>query len=579
MHKQVAENALRGARTGSGGADFGEPFGEPPDLTVGPPSPSPWQRRGGGSNLLMNEEDDDDNAAETKESLSRHEAAGRGQNLLLQVAQMNEAAAASVQAIHASVGNQGSLLTNGSSDSGEGKESSAPLLLTSSAADASGPLAFSLDWRGALTPEQLTSDARDIALGWSLQSKPAAYSSLVSLHVCYDQDDDDDEVPPGIESGAEEEGVPSEAMPGADGQWTDQFLSLSDASLWAATHFNVNGATGAVSTTTPSSSVSTERFKFLANLRSPGCAVTFERCPHSSTGFCVVVHQPYRGFTLRLALKKFKPLLDWGAALLQAMSELPPPSARDTARQAQPLSLMEAGTGGAQEANLEPSNTPVGNDTKLTLGEKAATPLAEEPRQNSRSRKRYSASAPRVLPSVTEEERSAPQGEIEALTRPSAQVPWAQVSSALSSSTSSSSSSASSSLHTFGDSPDGTNPWGVVLRPVGSANGSAGRGKALSRPISRSILLHHQQQQRHNSLSPSRQLSDRSLTQRGLWMTSYHDNDGAANALLLDQSIEVRLRNMCHKSTLSRRRISKQRYSFSECNFCYLLSPEPTYSF
>ena len=524
---------MRDTRTGSDGADFSEP----PDLIVGPPSPSPWQRRGGGS-LLLNEEDD----LESKESLSRHEAAGRGQNLLLQVAQMNEAAAASVQAIHAAVGDQGTLLTNGSSASADAKDSSAPLLLTSSAADTSAPLAFSLDWRGTLTPEQIASDARDIALGWSLQSKPAAYFSLVRFHVCYDEDD-------GQGTSALTEKGPTESMPGADGEWTDQFLSLSDASLWAATHFNVNGATGAVSTT-PSSNLSSERFKFVADLRSPGCAVTFERCAKSTTGFCAVVHQPYRGFTLRLALKKFKHLLDWGAALMQAMSELPPPSARDMARQAQQAPLVMSSpapvvavTGGAHEAKHDASNT-LEEHKQLTQGDEAAAPAVDDSRQEHRSRKRYSASAPRVLPSVTEEDRSAPQGEIEPV-KPSAMK------------SSSSTSSASSSLHTFGEAPDGTNPWGVVLRPVGNNSRSlTAGGKELSRPTStRNILPHHQQQQRHHSPSPSRQLSvysqsasrsgsmtsDRSLTQRGLWMTSNDDDEDLASRIPLTQSFEVRV--------------------------------------
>jgi hypothetical protein len=453
VQRQVEATALRASRASGSSSDDGDAR-DYPYWAVGPPSPrrSDSGREGDGSSENGGDSDEDggggggEGGGEGNRDINvgRQEVAGRGQSLLLRVAQMNEAAAAAAESAAAAAA----------------ATSASPPSSFSAAASTAPPL--SLAWRGAMTTERLALDAGELALGWSLQSKPAAYSSLVSLQVVRHDPDDGHHTPVGTAA--------------ADGEWADQFLSVSDASVWAATYFSVSD--GAVSTAAAASS-SVGRFRFVADLAARGCAVTFEACPSAATGFCVAVHQPHRGFSVKLAPRKFKQLLDWGAALLQAVSELPPPPAREYART---LALAQSSSAhGHAGAAAQPG---------------PHTPKADEPRTSSRERRRYSASAPRSLPPVAEErsalpfEASAARGE----------VPWPL----------------GPPPRTFGEAPDGASPWGVA--PSGAAS------RPSPKPTPR---LLHMLSAAPEAAAPM--AFDRSLTRRGLWI-SPDDASGTALA-------------------------------------------------
>eukprot|EP00615_Pteridomonas_danica_P006298 CAMPEP_0114361688 /NCGR_PEP_ID=MMETSP0101-20121206/24982_1 /TAXON_ID=38822 ORGANISM="Pteridomonas danica, Strain PT" /NCGR_SAMPLE_ID=MMETSP0101 /ASSEMBLY_ACC=CAM_ASM_000211 /LENGTH=739 /DNA_ID=CAMNT_0001506911 /DNA_START=54 /DNA_END=2273 /DNA_ORIENTATION=+ len=149
----------------------------------------------------------------------------------------------------------------------------------------------SMKWQGPVTVDRLTDDAEEMANSRGLSGQKATYASLCSVLII--------------------DGLGNVAASG----WEEKFISLSDSKLWAAAYFSVEG--GTISTLGNAG-----RFNCVADLRSPGVSVVFEQCSHTSTGFCIAV-RTLSAFTIKLAPKRFKILLEWGAALSQAINELP----------------------------------------------------------------------------------------------------------------------------------------------------------------------------------------------------------------------------------------------------------------
>lgn len=148
-----------------------------------------------------------------------------------------------------------------------------------------------MKWAGPITVDRLTDDAEEMANNRGLSGQKATYESLCSVLII--------------------DGLGNVAANG----WEEKFLSLSDSKLWAAAYFSVEG--GTISTLGHAG-----QFTCVADLRSPGVSVVFEECSHTSTGFCIAM-RTLSAFTIKLAPKRYKVLLEWGAALSQAINELP----------------------------------------------------------------------------------------------------------------------------------------------------------------------------------------------------------------------------------------------------------------
>ena len=100
--------------------------------------------------------------------------------------------------------------------------------------------------------------------------------------------------------------------------WQEKFISLTDAVLWSAAYFTVKSG----SIVCHNGSGDRKRFVMLVDLCSPTVNANFEHCNQAATGFCITIHS--LNGTIKIAPKRFKALLEWGAVLWQSINLISP---------------------------------------------------------------------------------------------------------------------------------------------------------------------------------------------------------------------------------------------------------------
>ena len=148
-----------------------------------------------------------------------------------------------------------------------------------------------------MTVDRLTEDAQDIA-NTRISSGQAA--QMAGLCCVLELDEDGNAAKAG---------------------WEEKFISLADSVLWSAAYFSVEDGTvicgGSHGRSAPG------RFNAIFDLRYAGSFIDFEESNHTTTGFCIVVGSSSSGSkAVKIAPKRFKDLLEWGAVLHQGVSEV-----------------------------------------------------------------------------------------------------------------------------------------------------------------------------------------------------------------------------------------------------------------